>query len=64
MKSNVDVSKPNLGEKIIMLNVVKKKKRSGQMFGRLLKHDSLVTNVFEGRINGHGGRGAPKEACI
>lgn len=40
------------------------KVRSGKTFGHLLRHDSFMTNIFEGRINVYKGRGRPKMAYI
>jgi len=47
MKSNINV-----------LNQVEEKKDSvkvisGKMCGHLLRHNPFLTNIFEGRINGH-----------
>jgi len=61
MKNNIDILN-QVEEKIILLNIIKE--RSGKMFGHLLRHNPFMTNIFEGRIDGHKGRGRLRKAYI
>jgi len=61
MKSNILVL-TQVYEKRILLSIIRE--RSEKMCGYLLRHNSFVTNIFEGWINGHKGRGRPRKAYL
>lgn len=53
--------KPSRGKKISVKNL-KRKKRKNRFRSPTLRHDSFMINIFEGRINGHKGRGGQRKA--
>lgn len=56
MKSNIGILNQKK-KKRILLNIIKEKSR--KIFGHLLRHNSFMTKLFEGRINGYKRRGRP-----
>jgi len=61
MKSNINVLN-QVYEKIILLRIIRQ--RSGLIYGHLLRYNPFVTNIFDGRINGHKGRRRPRKAYL
>jgi hypothetical protein len=49
-------------EKRVLLSIIRS--RSGKLIGHLLRHNSFITNIMEGRINEHNGRGRPRKTFI
>lgn len=49
MNSNLEVLN-QVGEKRTLLSTIRE--RSGKMFGHFPRHNSFMTNIFEGRVNG------------